>query len=387
MAKNRAKVDQNVQKLDEKCDLWCDIQKVDEEQREVYGWAVTWTEDGQGETITKAAVEWGLDQYMKFANLREMHQPSAVGHVFKAEITDQGLYIGAKVSDDQAWKKVVEKTYKGFSVGGRAIEKQGTKITKLYMREISLADRPVNGESTITLFKADVDLEKTFDIPSKPLDPNSPEVQKNLGTYAISRLADLIGGLHSFREFIVAEERVEGDAEGPIPEMLTGVLKQLGRALRVLVKEEMAEIITGTPNDPPFAHGEDIQMAEMLTKEDVAGIVAAALRDRDQSAAAQETDRIQKAEAAELKKKLDQVLADNEVQKAEIAALKASPAPGRGVAGAASGAAAPTKEDDGNPEIAKAVMPVSDDPLELIKGAHKMGATLTAGGFVPFLRQ
>lgn len=382
MAKNRAKVEEKVQKMDEACDLWCDVQKVDEERREVFGWATTWVEDGQGEVISKAAVEWGLEQYMKFANLREMHQPSAVGHVFKAEITEQGLYIGAKVSDDQAWKKVVEKTYKGFSIGGRAIEKQGNKITKLYMREISLADRPVNGESVITLFKADIDLEKAMDIPSKPLDPNSPDVQKNLGTYAISRLADLIGGLHSFREFIIVEERVEGDAEGPIPEILTRTLSQLGRALRILVKEEMAEIVDGKPVDPEFAHGEDIQMAESLTKEDVAGIVAAALRDRDQSAAAQESDRIQKAEAADLKSKLEKVLADNEVQKAEIAALKATPTDGKGAPGPA---AAVTKEGDG--EVAKAVVPESDDPLELIRNAHKIGATLTNHGFVPFVRQ
>ena len=56
---------------------------------------------------------------MKFANIREMHQLSAVGVAKEAAVDDKGLYLGAKIVDDQAWQKITEGVYKGYSIGGR----------------------------------------------------------------------------------------------------------------------------------------------------------------------------------------------------------------------------------------------------------------------------
>jgi hypothetical protein len=67
------------------------IAKVDQEQRMVWGYASTDAEDDQGETVTREALAEALDDYMRFANIREMHQPSAVGVAKEAGVDDKGL--------------------------------------------------------------------------------------------------------------------------------------------------------------------------------------------------------------------------------------------------------------------------------------------------------
>lgn len=48
--------------------------KIDAEQREVWGYASTEARDDQGEIIKRDAPIAALGDYMKFANIREMHQ-------------------------------------------------------------------------------------------------------------------------------------------------------------------------------------------------------------------------------------------------------------------------------------------------------------------------
>src|ERR1044071_8730779 len=95
------------------------IAKVDAEQRMVWGYASTETLDEQGEIVKREALEAALGDYMRFANIREIHQPSAVGVAKEATIDDRGLYLTAKIVDDEAWEKVVQGVYRGFSIGGR----------------------------------------------------------------------------------------------------------------------------------------------------------------------------------------------------------------------------------------------------------------------------
>jgi phage head maturation protease len=131
--------------------------KVDAEQRMVWGYASTEAVDVAGETILKSAIEAALDDYLEFANLREMHQLSAVGTTKEASVDDKGLYIGAKIVDDVAWGKVTSGVYKGFSVGGKVLarDKDDRKIiTKILLTEISLVDRPSNPEARFDVYKA-----------------------------------------------------------------------------------------------------------------------------------------------------------------------------------------------------------------------------------------
>ena len=160
------------------------IRKVDGEQRMVFGYASTQAEDAEGETILISALAGALDDYMQFANIREMHQLSAVGVAKDAAIDDKGLYIGAKIVDDAAWNKLVEGDYKGFSVGGRALARDpGNRkiITEMKLSEISLVDRPCNPEAVFDCWKA-ADFSGDTDLP------------ENTAAAADALIADFIAG-------------------------------------------------------------------------------------------------------------------------------------------------------------------------------------------------
>ncbi|HEY5209903.1 MAG TPA: HK97 family phage prohead protease [Stellaceae bacterium] len=136
--------------------LFAPIAKIDESQRLVFGYASTESLDSQGEIVRKEAIEAALPDYMRFANIREMHQPSAVGVAREAALDDKGLHLAAKIVDDEAWRKVVEGVYRGFSIGGRVTARDPEAkhvITGVELLEISLVDRPANPDSVIELFK------------------------------------------------------------------------------------------------------------------------------------------------------------------------------------------------------------------------------------------
>ncbi|MGA8399309.1 MAG: DUF6582 domain-containing protein [Stellaceae bacterium] len=138
--------------------FYAPIAKVDAEQRMVWGYASTEAEDDQGEVITRDALAAALGDYLKFANIREMHQMSAVGIAEEAGVDDKGLYVGARIVDRGAWDKVTSGVYKGFSVGGRVRARDPrdrSVITALSLTEISLVDRPANPEAVFDCWKAE----------------------------------------------------------------------------------------------------------------------------------------------------------------------------------------------------------------------------------------
>jgi phage head maturation protease len=138
--------------------FYAPLAKVDAAQRMVWGYASTAAEDDQGETITREALAAALDDYMRFANIREMHQLSAVGVAEEAAVDDKGLYVGARIIDPRAWEKVTGGVYKGYSIGGRVTQRDTADrsiITGLKLTEISLVDRPANPEAVFDCWKAE----------------------------------------------------------------------------------------------------------------------------------------------------------------------------------------------------------------------------------------
>ncbi len=133
------------------------------DERKVGGYASTESLDSQGEVVERTAIEKALPTYLgefdqqsgrfRFGNLREMHQLSAVGKTMKAMVDNKGLFIEGKVVDDNAWKKVKEGVYTGFSIGGKILNKVGNRIKELRLSEISLVDRPANPEALFSLVK------------------------------------------------------------------------------------------------------------------------------------------------------------------------------------------------------------------------------------------
>ena len=140
------------------------IGKVDVERRTVSGFATLDNIDKQGDIVTTEA---SLEAFKNFrGNLREMHMPSAVGKIvsFKEDRYFDpntkkfysGVYVSAYVSKgaQDAWEKVLDGTYAGFSIGGN-IKKyddmvsedsdKTVRIIKEYdLYELSLVDNPAN---------------------------------------------------------------------------------------------------------------------------------------------------------------------------------------------------------------------------------------------------
>jgi len=158
------------------------ISKVDDDKRMVYGIANSDTLDCQDEIVEWEATKQAIPEFCKWRNLREMHGDTAAGTVPELEVDDvsKKLNIGAKVVDDSAWKKVKEGVYKGFSIGGKALErikefdtalgKNISRVKKYVLNEISLVDRPANPDCVFTMMKrADSDVPSQKDPLSKDL--------------------------------------------------------------------------------------------------------------------------------------------------------------------------------------------------------------------------
>ena len=143
--------------------------KVDKERRIVSGFASLDNVDKQDDIVT---MEASLNAFKKFrGNIREMHQPSAVGKMvsFKADKyfdsetkkMYNGVYVSTYISKgaQDAWEKVLDGTYTGFSIGGRmnkwddAYDEKSDKqirIIKEYdLIELSLVDSPANQFASI----------------------------------------------------------------------------------------------------------------------------------------------------------------------------------------------------------------------------------------------
>lgn len=138
--------------------------KVDAARREVWGIVTAEVPDKDDEVCdyakSKPYYKAVIEEMSKATNgvnffpLREMHQLSAAGKCigFDFKDADREIVMGFKVVDDDAWKKVDEGVYTGFSQGGRKVgEQTPDPVYKGCMRytadpsEVSLVDNPCLG--------------------------------------------------------------------------------------------------------------------------------------------------------------------------------------------------------------------------------------------------
>lgn len=227
--------------------LFAEIQKFDEDERLVMGYASTEALDMQGEIVSIDAIKAALPDYLKFANIREMHQPKAAGTAQNALVDEKGLYLVAKVEDDLAWKKVKTGVYKGFSIGGRALERVGNVIKRLILTEISLVDRPANPEAIFDVYKADITDQNSLNKVAESDDVNtidkdgSPSADMNKGMYQVAELSQILSLLDSLKYQCAVEAQMEGD-NSPLPGKLKTAVENLGEILKEMVTEEVNEI-------------------------------------------------------------------------------------------------------------------------------------------------
>lgn len=210
----------------------------------VCGHASTEALDSQGEVVKREAIEAALPDFMKFGNIREMHQPSAVGKAVVASMDDKGLYIEAKIVDPVAALKCEEGVYGGFSIGGKCTGRDPlakNTITGLRLTEISVVDRPANPEATFTLFKLDDELGAEEEAAAEP--PVAPVVEK--GMAHVADLAWMLKALGYLVDDQVEESRREGD-NSPVPAKLQAWLEQGGQILKEMTAEEVQELVNAS---------------------------------------------------------------------------------------------------------------------------------------------
>lgn len=153
--------------------LGMDFAKVDKKRRMVAGWATIDNVDTENDVVTAEA---SIDAFARSrGNLREMHKKdSAVGRIvsFKEDTFRvvengkskeyRGIFVKVYISEgaEDTWKKVLDGTLNGFSIGGNIVEfeeefskDRNTKIRKIVkydLTELSLVDNPGNQYSDIT---------------------------------------------------------------------------------------------------------------------------------------------------------------------------------------------------------------------------------------------
>lgn len=142
--------------------------KVDKEKRQVVGYATTEDIDKQNEQVDFEASKEAFGSWA--GNIREMHEPKAVGKAVAWEPDEdrRGIRVTAQISKgaEDTWQKILDGTLKAFSIGGQTVnkvqqivkddkggQKHVTKITKYRLTELSLVDNPANPEASFELVK------------------------------------------------------------------------------------------------------------------------------------------------------------------------------------------------------------------------------------------
>jgi len=157
------------------------INKVDAATRTVSGFASLDNLDSQGDIVTAEAAMTAFERFR--GNIREMHQPIAVGKVVSFDqrplydaTTDKtyvGVYVTAYISTgaQDTWEKLLDGTLTGFSIGGAVIdsediydpetEKMICVIKALELMELSVVDSPANELANILALHKSADSEIT----------------------------------------------------------------------------------------------------------------------------------------------------------------------------------------------------------------------------------
>lgn len=155
------------------------ITKVDMQLREVWGFGAIEQRDATDEIMDYQSskplfIAWSEDAQKRsggksLGNLRSMHKTNAAGKLisFNPDDTSKGFMVGAKIVDDDEWKKVQEGVYTGFSIGGSYLKRwpdsENRGVTRYTAKptELSLVDAPCIPGATFQMMKADgmVDVE------------------------------------------------------------------------------------------------------------------------------------------------------------------------------------------------------------------------------------
>lgn len=119
------------------------IEKIDKAKRIVRGRATAEVLDAHGQVVDYETAKAAFAAWK--GNIREMHQPKAVGKAVEVEFDDvaKEIYLSAYVSKGapDTWEKVLDGTLAEYSIGVRAIMKtekfDGSIVEKLYIQKLN----------------------------------------------------------------------------------------------------------------------------------------------------------------------------------------------------------------------------------------------------------
>ena len=280
------------------------LTKVDKEKRIVSGFASLDNLDKQDDIVTTEA---SMAAFAKFrGNIREMHQPSAVGKMvsFKEEkYFDpeskkfyKGVFVSAYISKgaQDAWEKVLDGTYTGFSIGGRmnkwddAYDEKADKTIRVIKEydliELSLVDSPANqfanivsvekvdGVDTLTGSSANVVVENVFydsesgivtlSANESELSPVTGEEMKNIGfvekndSEKVEMIKFLVDSAKGIRTIKIAKE------DNLMTEETTAVVEALEAPAAEVVNE-----VEVAPEAPAEAVAKSLEVTEEVVAE------------------------------------------------------------------------------------------------------------------------
>jgi HK97 family phage major capsid protein/HK97 family phage prohead protease len=146
-----------------------EIKSIDEEKREIEGWATTPEPDRMGDIVEPEGAEFKLPVPLLWQH--NSRQP--IGEVIEAKVSKQGIKVRVRLAKlaadapqvlkdriEEAWHSVKSKLVKAFSIGFRSKEHSEIEGSWAYRfirwewLELSLVTIPANAEATITAIKS-----------------------------------------------------------------------------------------------------------------------------------------------------------------------------------------------------------------------------------------
>jgi len=328
--------------------------KVDAERRIVSGFATLDNVDRQNDIVTPEASAKAFENFR--GNIREMHKDIAIGKMvsFKQDkyfdpTTKKfysGVYVSAYISKgaQDAWEKVLDGTYSGFSIGGRmnkydnaydeGMDKSIRIIKDYTLTELSLVDTPANQFANIlSIEKSDsinneTVLENVFWDKETGLvmlsedeamtSPTSGNQMKNIGFVEksdddkvdmIKFLVDSAKGMTietNKEEKTMADEVLKND-------VVEDVAPEATEAVEEVTEEAAPEVVEEVVDTPAEETAEEVEKSDAVSDlaTEIKGTLATAFSD------ILDVVKAQSAEIAELKKSLGIV-----TEKADLANAK-----------------------------------------------------------------
>lgn len=204
------------------------------------------TKDSDGEIILASAIKEAIPEYMKWANVREMHSNIAAGKALSIKVNDAGeTEFEARIINSETVKKVKEGVLQGFSIGGRKVKynpEDRRVITGISLSEVSVVDRPANPDCRFQIAKFD-------------------GLQKDM--YTVGNLAQLLQSIAWMIHSCQAEADMEGD-NSTIPQKLREWLNLGTEVFGEMTEEETQELLVDVagPQGMPLRGAEDKAASE-----------------------------------------------------------------------------------------------------------------------------